>query len=234
MNIYRCVSGGLMILLRKAFFAYIVYSTVLVSPVFPANTSAYLEKTGDKKVKFTWTVRREGNNDVMVSQKAGYTDTYVLNADGGTITWKRSNPEKKTDFIARRNGNTIYLTGTREGREINSSILTDGGIWYQHIAYCLSRFAVSSGRQVSFFVLRPDNFKLLGMNAVKDGIHDVTLDGIVTRVRKVKVTLRGMLSRFWSGMYWYDGADGFFLRYEGVNGPPGTPGTVIRKLTPAR
>jgi hypothetical protein len=67
----------------------------------------------------------------------------------------------------------------------------------------------------------------------EDEIIDTILSdsGEETETVKVKVTLNNWMSKFWSNYYWFRKADGVFLRSEGVNGPPGTPVTVMTMVS---
>jgi len=196
-------------------------------PALANGDFSYLEKTGDKSVRFSWRLEREAGRTVLVSHKAGTTDTYVLGADGGIVQWKRTNPSENTDFTAVKNGHEIAVAGLLKGADVKKSLKAAGAHWYQHIAYCLSRFAFSGNKGVSFFVLRPDDLKVFAMNATMSDVETLKNRGEERAARKVRVTFAGMLSKFWHGVYWYDRDRGHFLRYEGVNGPPGTPKTVI-------
>ena len=119
------------------------------------------------------------------------------------------------------------MTGLLKGADVKKSLKAAGAHWYQHIAYCLSRFALSDGKGVSFFVLRPDDLKVFAMDATRSDVETLKNRGEERVAQKVRVTFAGMMSKFWHGFYWYDRDRGHFLRYEGVNGPPGTPKTVI-------
>ena len=64
------------------------------------------------------------------------------------------------------------------------------------------------------------------MKAQKVGIESLSAQNKKVQAQKVKVSLSGPKSMFWHSYYWFGINDGIFLRYEGVNGPPGTPQTT--------
>lgn len=56
------------------------------------------------------------------------------------------------------------------------------------------------------------------------------MDGRTEEAMRVRVSPWGLLSLFWSSLYWFRPSDGAFLRYEAVRGLPGTPKTVVELI----
>ena len=68
------------------------------------------------------------------------------------------------------------------------------------------------------------------MQAREEKEEGIPVDGRALEAMRVKVSPWGLLSLFWSSLYWYRSSDGTFVRFEGVRGLPGTPKTVVELI----
>ena len=78
--------------------------------------------------------------------------------------------------------------------------------------------------KVKYVVGRADNIKLYTMVAEAQGMEQF----MGTNTNKIKVSLTGLLSAFWSCSYYFNPETLSFVGYKGVNGKPGTPETIIK------
>ena len=97
--------------------------------------------------------------------------------------------------------------------------------------WSLQPFAVSgSSEPLLFWVVQPYDGQAFLMQAREEKAEDIPVDGRTLEARRVKVSPWGILSLFWSSLYWFRLSDGTFLRYEAVRGLPGTPKTVVELI----
>ena len=121
----------------------------------------------------------------------------------------------------------LEIRGHRENVEIEQTHELDDIPWFQPLSYSLRSFANSEQRSMRFWTIRPDSLEPLLMTVEKDGTELLqTPLGSLASVR-LQIRMAGMLKYVWKAHYWFDALNPRFLRYEGVNGPPGTPKTVI-------
>jgi hypothetical protein len=185
----------------------------------------FLETTGSDELSHSWYIQPAGN----------YIETRWISPDrafsnrsdetGNTMQWRISSDN--ADITAWRVGNSIRFDGKRDDADISQSVEIDDSPWFQSLSYALGEFSQSRQDSVEFWFVRPDNLDVVKMRATRVGNEEVITDKGIFHARKVRISVSGFLSPFWKAFYWFRDSDGLFVRYHGVNGPPGTPSTTI-------
>jgi hypothetical protein len=190
----------------------------------------YRETQGDRSSLYRWTLSAAG--DLYRITFASERDSFVNDCEpeGATLRWRMQS--ERAEARAHREGGTVVLSGRREGEPLAQRIEIGDEPWYQALSFSLGRFARSGREATSFWTLRPDTFAAVRLKAERAGREPIaTADGPVL-AEKVRISTTGLLSGLWQAHYWFDAKAGLFLRYEGVNGLPGTPKTVIELARP--
>jgi hypothetical protein len=65
------------------------------------------------------------------------------------------------------------------------------------------------------------------MRAKKIRTEKILVQEREVETQNIRVKLTGFKAIFWHSDYWFRRSDGLFLKYRGVEGPPGTPETVM-------
>ena len=199
-----------------------------VSPKKPDHRSVLLSKEYTYYVKEK---KREYKNIVNIRNKQGiyyYNGILMekgekdivteakLNMDLETIEWKMVNPKKNIKVVAVRKGNVILLTGTFDNKQNNKKeIYIDERKWQQIYQLGMMQFAVKQTKEnwIEFWCLNPDNpGNAMVLSAVKKKRETIDIFGEKMEAAKLKISIAGFLSIFWSGNYWYRPSDGFFVR----------------------
>ncbi len=149
------------------------------------------------------------------------------NLDGTTHKFTYKDSINNIDLSAIKDGKSITVIGNAADNIIDKTIKIDEKSWKQSMSYSLSEFALGESEKIEFWIVRMDKFKGVKMQAEKDSIEDITINGKLFHTVKVKISSAGVLSKLWHGYYWYQVSDGLFLRYEGLNGLPGSTKTII-------
>jgi len=152
------------------------------------------------------------------------------NLDGTTQKFTYKDSINNIDLSAIKDGKSITVIGNAADNIIDKTVKIDEKPWKQSMSYSLSEFALGESEKIEFWIIRMDKFKGVKMQAVKDNIEDITINGKLFHTVKVKISSAGVLSKLWHGYYWYQVSDGLFLRYEGLNGLPGSTKTIIEIL----
>ena len=154
---------------------------------------------------------------------------HTFDAHMHTEQWVLQDDKSDHDFVARRDDDVIRISGTFNGNPIKKTVDIDEDVWFNKLDHGLSTFAVSDQKKLSFWVLKLlSDLDPIKMIAEKEGIEHLEIDGESYEAVKVKLTLdHFILSKLWSARCWYRATDGLFLQYQGANGPPGTPVTII-------
>lgn len=158
----------------------------------------------------------------------------ILDPKLATKEWKLHNKGEDTDLIAERSDNSIVIKGDFKGKEITKELKIDNRPWYQAWNLSFGRFVLSNRDRQEFWTLRDSDLKEFVMVVLREKEEIIELNGEAIETVKVKVTLNNWMSKFWKVHYWFRKSDGVFLRYEGVNGPPGTPLTVTELKSEAQ
>lgn len=182
--------------------------------------------TGEDVMTYEWSLVDKGNNQfLVVSVEDDIRYENLCDQSGQTISWSVRGPE--ADISAVRTGSIITIRGTFQGHLVEERHDLGDIPWYQALSYSFRHFIRSDDQSVQFWTIRPDNLDALKMTVEKDGFETIdTASGRIESTR-LKIRLAGVLKNFWKAYYWFDKRQSQFIRYEGVNGPPGTPKTVI-------
>ncbi len=192
----------------------------------PAGIFGYQEKVGDKVIPFNWQAKQSDDRvtiTVFEDKKAFYN---LCTPDGETLKW-RITEKGKHDIHAVRQGNTLLISGIRNGKEFSEEISIDERPWYQPLSFSLGKFLNSTAQETSFWVIRADNIEVIALTAKKIGEEVLRIKGEDIPTQKVEIRAEGFFSKFWSARYWYRKNDNLFMRYQSVHGLPGTDETIV-------
>lgn len=172
--------------------------------------------------------QEEGKPKLVLEEEKRYSE-HTFHPNMGTEKWVLRDEKEDHQFTARRVGDQIHIRGTFQGEPIDKTVAVDERLWFNKLDHGLSYFAASDQQELSFWVLKlVSDMDPIKLNAEKEGIEQLTMDGQTYEAIKIKLTIDNfLLSKLWSAELWYRTSDGLFLRYEGTNGGPGTPKTII-------
>lgn len=211
--------------------------SLLCSPV-SANAGEdpmiFREQTDDHVVYLTSSEEETEESHLLLRSESTEGDVHEVIVDDSLHTerWSFSRSENgETDLVAERSGRRIDIRGTLDGRSIQKrKELEDDDPWIQSIEKSLEPFVLSDDERTEFWTLQPDDLTLRKLQARRRGKETVEVDGEQVESWKVRISLPGIGSIFWSADYWYRTTDGQFVKYEGVRGGPGTPTTVVEMV----
>lgn len=192
----------------------------------------YLETTGSRTVAFDWSVAQDGNGLRIVASEPGNRFLTLCDETGITNLWQLN--DGRHDIRAKRSGDRLILRGTRDGQPYSEEHTLDAAPWYQALSYSLRVWLESAADSTEFWTLRPDTLEAVKLSARRIGVEPLqTRAGTVEAVH-VQVRARGMLAPFWKADYWFRADNHLFVKYQAVNGLPGSPETVIELLPDVR
>jgi len=191
-----------------------------------SESHRYIEVTGAQRSWFAW--RLEAREQVVEISAEGEDEVSHCRCDrsGAFSAWRVDGPGRS--LAAVREGRTIILTGTTQGKTVDLRIAIDDAPWFQALSYSLRSFVHADTQTIDFWILRPDDLTAVKMRAVRKDTERVALDGGMVEALRVRISPVGLIARLWHGDYWYRLSDGVLVLYRGVHGLPGTPRTEIR------
>jgi hypothetical protein len=131
---------------------------------------------------------------IEASMSSGESYRIGSDATGANTACSFRFPVDRTSWSARREGDTLRIEGTVQGRPVSRTVAIDGNPWHESAERSLQSYAVSGSGE------------------------PVEVNGRVVEAVRVTVRPAGILAFTWSSMYWYDPRDGTFLRSRCVRG----------------
>ena len=188
-----------------------------------AQSTQYLSEFNRQQTTIVWQEKRINEKIYLYAMQEDERHEYIMNQSLQTEKWKIVNPLSQTDLTLELHVNTYWITVKFKGKPITKTVKSKGYIWYQNIAYNAG-VLLKDKKIVKYECFRPDNIKLYTMVAEAQGMEQF----MGTNTNKIKVSLTGLLSAFWSCSYYFNPETLSFVGYKGVNGKPGTPETIIK------
>ena len=187
----------------------------------------YHEVTGDKHEHFLWSMT-PGSTTVRISSKKGHEETSLVCLPTGEVTHWQQKDANGTFLTAIRSGESLSITGKRDGNEILKRFELDEKPWYQFLSFSLRSFLADKNAQTTtFWMLRPDTLEPFLLEASKVGSETIKYLRKPLSAIKIKVAPHGFMGAFWHVHYWYRLPDFLFVMYRGTHGGPLTPETII-------
>jgi len=152
--------------------------------------------------------------------------TFLTDADLSTLSWTFSDPARRMELSASRQGGRIVLTGHSRGKKVAREFEGEGPAWNQLFQMGLGAFVKSGGTSLQFRSIGtqgPGELKIGRFTATRKAGESIDLAGKTVQAVRLRISLSGLLSIFWHGDYWFRQGDGRFLRYRGKNRPGGPP-----------
>jgi hypothetical protein len=184
------------------------------------------EKTAELVYRNFWT-----DNHVLVgfyiySPFMEQAHEIFLDKEFATVQWTNTKSDGTVDVYSRE-GDTITADVIRNGKPRKVQREIDDSPWYASMEYGLGQFFRSGKQSVQFWNILPENLKAYKMTAEVLSTEMLDLNGVPTETLRVLVTINGIPAVFFHFMYWFRETDGFFVRFEGAKGRPGTPLTTM-------
>ncbi len=208
---------------------YIFLVSCFTGNVATAQQYHYVSTTADHAHDITVTKEKKQGMDMLTLEEHKLYSEHVFHPTMGTKQWTLRDDKVDHNFVAKRAGNAIHIKGNFHGEPLEKTVKIDDDVWFNKLDHGLSAFARSDQEELSFWVLKLlSDLDPIKMTAEKQEPERIRVGGQNYEAVKVKLTLNHfILSKMWSARCWYRASDGLFLRYEGANGRPGTPVTVI-------
>jgi hypothetical protein len=204
------------------------FSNELVITVPVGKTWQYRKITEGIERLSTMGVVQETDKIVKLVERSGVTShEYCFSKkDGSILSWKMRKAGMTLEASRNANNITLHIKENGENRTETKEI---GEIpWIQSVEFGLQGFVKDRQKTTQeFWIIRPTDGSIEKLVAEKEDDEKIIIGDHEYNTIQVEVTVPGWRSMFWGVDYWFRKNDGFFIRYKGANGPPGTPETII-------
>ncbi len=155
--------------------------------------------------------------------------TCICASDGAVVELSILDPDIGTDFIARREGNTVDFVGTVEGKKHNKKIEVEDLPWGNPIPILLRQQYHKIDTGLDFWVLDIYKGRPIYLRANKVHTGEIEVLDKKYPADHIEIRLRGALSPFWVADYWIHAETREFLKFDGDFGP-GSPKTIMQLM----
>lgn len=181
----------------------------------------YEERTGEAVSNKEYLIDKTADGYRIQLFNQGVKRVIVTDETLNTLFEDYQNPAKGDALTFRRDGASLRLTGSLDGKAMDKSFEADG-MWYGSVL--LLRDVVLSGQEKSeFYVTKPEDERVVKLVAIRQETETVMAAGIPCEAVKFKYTVPGIQGMFWKSYYWYRTSDGLLVKTEETRGMPGTP-----------
>ena len=130
-----------------------------------------------------------------------------------------------------RNGNTIELRVQNDGNQESRILKIDEKPWIQFMGWGLQWFARRPEvKSRQFWIFKLTDLSINTLFAELKGEEAIKIGDRKYEAAKVRVSVPGWVSNYWGVHIWFRKKDGFYLKFKGANGPPGTPVTTTELI----
>lgn len=191
--------------------------------VFAKEETKMREVANGKEKFYTNSIEREElPNGVKLTRDYGTGEVEVFNFGKDGVLKQWSVTKEKMNIVVNREGNNLLVKGTANGEKVDKKLSINDNVWYGSPSTAISDMVKGGKKSLIFWMVAQADLSAREMSVNVEGEEKVL--GIDTY--KIKITLTGMMSMFWSANYWVDKSNGSIIRYQGTRGP-GTPETII-------
>jgi hypothetical protein len=224
----------------------ILLPALLLTGLLPAQETAeesmeqlYLERNAQGQTVSTRLIRRGDSFLIRAELSDGSLEEQqiTLGENGETQSWVYHDNSRDSELEAVLNPDrTIRLTGRHRGKPVAKTFEINKQPWNQAFQQGLAPFLLGPQAKTVFWAIGTrgkGELKITRFTVKREDPRPVPKPlaeaGYPGPFLRVKLSLHGLLSIFWSGHYWYDAADGSFLFYQGKSSHLEGEVTLIRK-----
>jgi hypothetical protein len=203
----------------------------LVRSSYAEDNWTYREVTQNVTIVYRVSVIERSTETTTIQVTGGRVKQIhqINNADGATLGWQMIKAGRIVKAV--RKGNTIELRVQNDGSQESRILNIDQKPWIQFMGWGLQWFARRPEvKSRQFWIFKLTDLSINTLFAEIKGEEAITIGDRKYEAAKVRVSVPGWVSNYWGVHIWFRKKDGFYLRFKGANGPPGTPVTTTELI----
>lgn len=143
---------------------------------------------------------------------------YHLDARGGAGWWRVDFPERQTAYEGELRGDTLRVVGTIEGEIVDRRWQVADPLVLPNVGVGLSLFVRSGRQRIDFTAVRDDGSSIAQLDARREAIEWIQVDGRPVEVVRVRWAARGWRGWFYERYAWFRLTDGTLVRTDERDG----------------
>lgn len=211
---------------------WIVVAWLALSQTVPSAVFRYDITKGEKRGRVEWRTTNTPEEAVELSafnSAENVRHRAVNDRHMQTVEWTFSNPDARTNYQVKRIGNRLLINGMIKGQSVDDSVQVEDLPWYQFHGLSFPRLLANGEREINFISIRPDNGRVVELQAAAQGLEEITIKGQSVQALRVDVRIRGVLASLGKVSYWFRASDYLFVRFQGAS-PFGGGQAVVYEL----
>ncbi len=180
---------------------------ILTITILPMEKYLYEQDRKDYPKEFYISKDTKENYIYYEFSDGVFTEIFHLDKNSGeTLFWHYIDTKKDIDVKSEKINDKVEISGLFEGKKIEKTEKLEGYSWRQIFPMGLEE-EINTNKKYTFKALAPDGPRALDISKMyikKEGAEEVEVYEKKYESIKVKVSLPGLLSIFWSGEYWYN------------------------------
>jgi hypothetical protein len=153
-------------------------------------------------------------------------DAYCL-TNFEAVRWLYQNRETDTALQCERKNNLLFFSGKVKSQDMQRVVAIDSDPVFQTLTFSLAEFLRSDRGMIKFWFIIPGDYTPFKMIAYRLEKEIIKVDGVAVEAYCVMQTIDGPMRALWHAYYWFRAFDYVYVKYQGINGGPGTPVTVV-------
>ena len=209
-------------------------TVLLFYPSLYSETFTYQNVTGSETTSTIYTIDQvKDGKKARAEWHEGKSQPFsevVMTDSFSTRQWKYFDSQTNTEIYAWISNDTVFINGTFKKKEIHRICLQNGIVWKQLFPFDLKNFVLSCNPTYVFCgigLFGPATMKFGTMKAKRIGIEHQTINGKDLELVHLRVSLPGILSKFWHGDYWYTKDNGTLIKSVSVDKPFSSPTITV-------
>lgn len=198
----------------------------LLNGALQGKSLVYLETTGSRIVTNRMNIEETADGFLIAETNSiGVIHQFRLDKNYECWNWRFIHPDKGTDFILRRNGFSVKITGIAGGQKIDREIRLDPLPFYENWSMGMRSMVMRGKTSSRFLSINPYDISMIGhIIAERLGAEVLSNQNKVVESTHIKLTIEGIPDFLYHADYWVRTADGTELRFI-------TPAEFGQKLT---
>lgn len=177
-----------------------------------AEPLRYIKQQQGEQQVMLWQLSKGEDHWLVEAQEGDRRFRNVVLATGETVRWELAS--EAVQLQAHVEDGRLVLTGNNGNQAVDQQKDLQGLPWYQPLSFSLAQFLDTGRDKAEFWMVRPDDFSFIKMQAERQGREIISLQGSELAAQRVSVRPTGLLAMLWQADYWFGTDDRQLLKYE--------------------
>lgn len=184
------------------------------------NAIRHYQQTVNNKTNVSTCQRLLDTSGIVIKTENGpVSEHVVVSKNGATIAWYYEDTKSCRSISAYRVADQIVVSATIHEVSEQRRYPVRQILWKQDLTDAVERFGKSPDTYFEFYYIRPEDFSMERMFFKKEALEPIDVMGMTQPALRIRFSLTGFRSSFWSAFFYTHPKEGYVLKYIGDHGP---------------